>query len=72
MEPISAEIQVSIHLPVDFCQFIERLQIQMMAKAIEVSPGNHSQAARSLGLKRTTFLSKAKRLGLLPSENKEP
>jgi DNA-binding NtrC family response regulator len=72
MEQNPAEIQVSIQLPVDLAQFMERLQTQVIAKAIEACGGNRSHAAQSLGLKRTTFLSKAKRLGLLPSESKEP
>ncbi len=48
------------------------LEARLLVRALERSDGNKSEAARRLGLKRTTFLDKLKRHGLHGSETEPP
>lgn len=53
------------------------LEVRMLEKALERAGGNKSEAARLLGLKRTTFLDKLRRAGLerpsiAPARGPEP
>ena len=41
-----------------------QLETRILEKALERANGNKSEAARALGLKRTTFLDKLRRAGL--------
>ena len=45
-------------------EVLDTIERDRLRAAIEEFTGNHSAAARSLGLKRTTFLSKLKKYGL--------
>jgi len=42
----------------------EQLERRILARALERAAGNKSEAARMLGLKRSTFLDKLRRFGL--------
>jgi two-component system response regulator AtoC len=47
-----------------FREQVETLERALLAGALETSAGNQSEAARSLGLSRVTFLDKLKRYGI--------
>jgi DNA-binding NtrC family response regulator len=47
---------------------LERVEKRVLRRALERANGNKSEAARLLGLKRTTFLDKLRRNGLEPEE----
>jgi DNA-binding NtrC family response regulator len=42
---------------------LDELEDRLLREAVEKANGNHSEAARSLGLNRTTLLAKLRRLG---------
>ena len=46
-------------------EVISEIERQRLVDALEKARGNKSEAARSLGLKRSTFFNKLKRYGLL-------
>ena len=48
---------------------LERVERKVLRRALERAGGNKSEAARLLGLKRTTFLDKLRRNGLEPEES---
>jgi two-component system, NtrC family, response regulator HydG len=47
-----------------FRQQVEALEEQLLTRALDAAAGNQSEAARSLGLSRVTFLDKLKRHGI--------
>ncbi len=48
------------------------LENRVVVQALERADGNKSEAARLLGLKRTTFLDKCRRHELRTAESKKP
>ncbi|MEZ4337185.1 MAG: sigma 54-interacting transcriptional regulator [Sandaracinaceae bacterium] len=50
----------------------QEIEARILVRALERSDGNKSEAARRLGLKRTTFLDKLKRHGLHGAESESP
>ena len=51
---------------------LERIERRVLARALERADGNKSEAARLLGLKRTTFLDKLRRYGLDDGSTSSP
>jgi two-component system response regulator HydG len=51
---------------------LERVERRVLARALERAEGNKSEAARLLGLKRTTFLDKLRRYGLDDGSTSSP
>lgn len=48
----------------DFPQMISKIEAQMLRYAMQQASGNQSQAAKSLGITRTTLQGKLKKYGL--------
>lgn len=59
------EITISVKLPMNLADVMERFQATILSKAMERHQGNRTHAANSLGLNRTTLISKAKRHGVI-------
>jgi DNA-binding NtrC family response regulator len=60
------EITISVRLPMKLSDVLEQIQSVILEKAMERCKGNRTHAANSLGLNRTTLISKAKRHGVIP------
>jgi len=61
----------SLDLPVggmDLRAYLENLERRLIGKALEVAGGTVAQAARLLGLRRTTLVEKLRKYGLAPGE----
>jgi DNA-binding NtrC family response regulator len=54
----------------DIAETLERLEAQLLEQALEKTSGNKAQAARLLGLNRTTLVEKVKRLQIETHSNK--
>lgn len=67
----SEEITVSVKLPIDLADVLEKFQATLLEKAMEKSNGNRTHAANFLGLNRTTLISKAKRHGVIPEAHED-
>lgn len=65
------EITVSVKLPVNLADVLEKFQATLLEKAMEKSGGNRTHAANYLGLNRTTLISKAKRHGVIPDTHED-
>lgn len=59
------EITISVSLPLNLADVLEKFQATLLSKAMEKSGGNRTHAANALGLNRTTLISKAKRHGVI-------
>lgn len=59
------EITISVKLPLNLPDVLEKFQATLLEKAMERSGGNRTHAANALGLNRTTLISKAKRHGVI-------
>jgi DNA-binding NtrC family response regulator len=65
------EITISVKLPLNLADVLEKFQATLLEKAMERSNGNRTHAANALGLNRTTLISKAKRHGVIAESNNE-
>lgn len=65
------EITISVSLPLNLPDVLEKFQATLLAKAMEKSGGNRTHAANALGLNRTTLISKAKRHGVIADSSGE-
>lgn len=65
------EITISVKLPLNLADVLEKFQATLLEKAMERSKGNRTHAASALGLNRTTLISKAKRHGVIAESNNE-
>ena len=59
------EITISVKLPLNLPDVLEKFQATLLEKAMERSQGNRTHAAHALGLNRATLISKAKRHGVI-------
>ena len=60
-----------LHLPeADWAAQQEDLERQRLVQALAATGGNKARAARSLGMPRSTFLSKLEKYGLVPRRNR--
>lgn len=60
--------QIGLYVPsegMDMAETMEQLEASLVRQALEKADGNKAQAARLLGLNRTTLVEKVKRLGLM-------
>ncbi|MEZ4458616.1 MAG: sigma-54 dependent transcriptional regulator [bacterium] len=60
--------QIGLYVPsegMDMAETMEQLESSLVRQALEKADGNKAQAARLLGLNRTTLVEKVKRLGLM-------
>ena len=66
LEPhlLSAKSNKATSPPIGFREQVEALEFQLLGEALAKTKGNQSEAARSLGLSRATFLDKLKRYNL--------
>jgi DNA-binding NtrC family response regulator len=62
------EMAVLVKLPMDLADVLEKFQAAILTKTMNRFGGNRSQAAKALGLHRTTLISKAKRHGLIAKQ----
>ena len=65
------EITISVKLPLNLSDVLEKFQATLLEKAMEKSGGNRTHAANALGLNRTTLISKAKRHGVIPEAHED-
>ncbi len=65
------EVTISVKLPLNLADVLEKFQATLLEKAMERSNGNRTHAANALGLNRTTLISKAKRHGVIAESNNE-
>jgi sigma-54 specific flagellar transcriptional regulator A len=66
-----AELPVALALPaegMDLRAYLEHLERSLIAKALEAAGGTVAQAARLLGLRRTTLVEKLRKYGLAANE----
>jgi DNA-binding NtrC family response regulator len=64
-DEINDEITISVKLPMKLSDVLEQFQTVILEKSLERCHGNKTKAADSLGINRTTFISKAKRHGVI-------
>lgn len=65
------EITISVKLPLNLSDVLEKFQATLLERAMEKSGGNRTHAANALGLNRTTLISKAKRHGVIPETHED-
>jgi DNA-binding NtrC family response regulator len=70
-EIIADEITISVQFPMKLSDVLEQFQATILEKAFERHNGNRTHMANSLGLNRTTLISKAKRHGVIPPTAEE-
>jgi DNA-binding protein Fis len=63
------EIIVSVKIPMNLADVLEKIQTAILEKVMEKCNGNRTHAANNLGLNRTTLISKAKRHGVIAESN---
>jgi DNA-binding NtrC family response regulator len=71
VEPSSANIGEGMDLPpdgLDLNQVVSEMEKKLILQSLSVTRGNKKRAAELLGLKRTTFLEKMKRLEIQDDE----
>jgi DNA-binding NtrC family response regulator len=71
-EPIQANIGEGMELPpdgLDLNQVVSEMEKKLILQSLTVTRGNKKRAAELLGLKRTTFLEKMKRLEIQDDES---
>lgn len=68
--PLYGEMHGAEELEDPYLGTYASLEQQILLRAIERAGGNKSEAARALGLKRTTFIDKLRRFGLDDSEDR--
>jgi sigma-54 specific flagellar transcriptional regulator A len=65
LEPVFAETLVEVPAGgMDLRQYLESLERRLIARALESAGGTVAQAARLLGLRRTTLVEKLRKYGL--------
>jgi DNA-binding NtrC family response regulator len=72
VQAVAVESAPSLDLPdegVDLPSLVARIERDLIARALSRSSGNRADAARMLGLKRTTLVEKLKRMPELNSQN---
>ena len=72
VQSVAVESAPSLDLPdegVDLPSLVSRIERDLIARALSRSSGNRADAARMLGLKRTTLVEKLKRMPELNSQN---
>jgi two-component system response regulator AtoC len=72
VQAVAVETAPSLDLPedgVDLPSLVARIERDLIARALTRSSGNRADAARMLGLKRTTLVEKLKRMPELNSQN---
>jgi transcriptional regulator with GAF, ATPase, and Fis domain len=72
VQAVAVESAPSLDLPdegVDLPSLVTRIERDLIARALSRSSGNRADAARMLGLKRTTLVEKLKRMPELNSQN---
>ena len=72
IQSVAVESAPSLDLPddgVDLPSLVARIERDLIARALSRSSGNRADAARMLGLKRTTLVEKLKRMPELNSQN---
>lgn len=65
------EITISVKFPMNLADVLEQFQTTILSKAMEKCRGNRTHAANSLGLNRTTLISKAKRHGVIACSSED-